>query len=49
MTPLPIDPSLAVIVDRVRDRRGLVLVAAPGAGKTTRVAPAHYILTDDCV
>src|SRR4051812_5903829 len=40
MLPLPIDPFLPDIVARVRDRRSLVLVAGPGAGKTTRVPPA---------
>ena len=37
--PLPIDPYLAEIVARVRDRRAAVVTAAPGAGKTTRVPP----------
>ena len=37
MTPLPIDSALPEIVERVRQRRSLVLVAPPGAGKTTRV------------
>jgi ATP-dependent helicase HrpB len=51
MTPLPIDPRMAEIVARLRDHRRLVVVAPPGAGKTTRVpvavlqagllAPAH--------
>ena len=40
MTPLPIDPFLPEILDLVRDRRALVLVAPPGAGKTTRVPVA---------
>src|SRR5271156_6396567 len=40
MHPLPIDPHLPAIVDAVRRARRLVLVAPPGAGKTTRVAPA---------
>ncbi len=40
MTPLPIDPALPKILDQIRDHRRLVLVAAPGAGKTTRVPPA---------
>lgn len=38
--PLPIDAALPAIVDSVRARRALVLVAEPGAGKTTRVPPA---------
>src|SRR5437762_13432616 len=40
MTPLPIDASLPEIVERVKASRPLVLVAEPGAGKTTRVPPA---------
>ena len=40
LTPLPIDPLLAEIVDRVRRSRAAVVTAAPGAGKTTRVPPA---------
>jgi ATP-dependent helicase HrpB len=40
VTPLPIDPFLPEILARVRERRALVLTAAPGAGKTTRVPPA---------
>jgi ATP-dependent helicase HrpB len=40
MTPLPIDSHLPEIVARVRAARSLVLVAPPGAGKTTRVPPA---------
>lgn len=37
---LPIDPELPGIITRVRESRALVLVAEPGAGKTTRVPPA---------
>ena len=37
--PLPIDPFLSEIVAAVRNRRAAVIVAAPGAGKTTRVPP----------
>ena len=40
MTPLPIDQALAEIVETVRRGRRLVLVAPPGAGKTTRVPVA---------
>jgi ATP-dependent helicase HrpB len=40
MDPLPIDAHLAEIASRLRERRNLVLVADPGAGKTTRVPPA---------
>lgn len=38
--PLPIDPCLPAIVRDVRERGGVVLVAEPGAGKTTRVPRA---------
>jgi len=37
---LPIDEHIEEIVRTVRARRALVLVAPPGAGKTTRVPPA---------
>ena len=40
MTALSIDPRLPEIVEALRARRALVLVAEPGAGKTTRVPPA---------
>lgn len=40
MTPLPIDQSLPDIVQSLRQCPSLVLVAPPGAGKTTRVPPA---------
>src|SRR6516162_5594231 len=40
MVSLPIDPALPQIVERLRQSRSLVLVAPPGAGKTTRVPPA---------
>jgi ATP-dependent helicase HrpB len=40
VTGLPIDPYLPDIVALVRERRALVVSAAPGAGKTTRVPPA---------
>src|SRR5690606_20602268 len=35
--PLPIDAHLEAIVEELRRRGTLVLVAEPGAGKTTRV------------
>ncbi len=38
--PLPIDSHLPEIRARLRERRALVVVAPPGAGKTTRVPPA---------
>lgn len=40
MTPLPIDSILPEITDLLNASRNLVLVAPPGAGKTTRVPPA---------
>src|SRR4051812_28025933 len=40
MTRLPIDPSLPEILALLREHRRLVLVAPPGAGKTTRVPAA---------
>ena len=40
MLPLPIDPYLDHILDHVRRARAVVVTAAPGAGKTTRVPPA---------
>jgi ATP-dependent helicase HrpB len=42
--PLPIDAHLDAIVAAVRRARAVVVTAAPGAGKTTRVPPA---LVDD--
>jgi ATP-dependent helicase HrpB len=38
--PLPVDPFLPDILSAARSRRAVVVTAAPGAGKTTRVAPA---------
>lgn len=40
LTPLPIDPFVPDIVATVRTRKSAVVVAEPGAGKTTRVPPA---------
>jgi ATP-dependent helicase HrpB len=37
---LPVDPFLDHIVDELRRARAVVVTAAPGAGKTTRVPPA---------
>lgn len=37
---LPIDDVLPEVVARVKETRAVVLVAEPGAGKTTRVPPA---------
>jgi ATP-dependent helicase HrpB len=38
--PLPIDEHVAEIVAHVRRKRSAVVVAPPGAGKTTRLPPA---------
>jgi ATP-dependent helicase HrpB len=40
LSPLPIDPLLPEAIARLRERRALVLVAEPGAGKTTRLPRA---------
>lgn len=40
MSDLPIHAVLPKLLDSLRDRNGAVLVAPPGAGKTTAVAPA---------
>ncbi len=37
---LPVDGHVGEILARVRDRRAVIVTAAPGAGKTTRVPPA---------
>src|SRR5215211_7245473 len=40
MVPLPIDVVVPDVLAKLRAHRSLVLVAEPGAGKTTRVPPA---------
>jgi ATP-dependent helicase HrpB len=40
LTPLPIDPELPGLAGALERQASLVLVAEPGAGKTTRVPPA---------
>ena len=40
MVALPIDDFIPQILAAVRSQRALILTAAPGAGKTTRVPPA---------
>jgi ATP-dependent helicase HrpB len=40
LPPLPIDRLLPEVVEAVRAGRNVVIVAPPGAGKTTRVPPA---------
>src|SRR5437763_2762866 len=44
MLSLPIDAHVPAIADHARHSRAVVVTAAPGAGKTTRVPPA---LVDD--
>jgi ATP-dependent helicase HrpB len=39
-TPLPIDEHVNEVVEHVREARAAVIVAPPGAGKTTRLPPA---------
>src|SRR5437588_1738634 len=43
-TPLPIDEHVEEIVAHVRTARSAAIVAPPGAGKTTRIAPALVAL-----
>jgi ATP-dependent helicase HrpB len=38
--PLPVDDFIGEIVDHVRRSRAAVVIAAPGAGKTTRIPPS---------
>ncbi len=40
LAPLPIDPLIPAIAAALRERRAAVVVAPPGAGKTTRIPPA---------
>ncbi len=42
--PLNIDPLIPAILDHLRRSPNLVLLAPPGAGKTTRVPPALFSL-----
>jgi ATP-dependent helicase HrpB len=44
--PLPIDAHVPAALDALRTRGALVLTAAPGAGKSTRIAPALTALGD---
>ena len=44
LPPLPVDSCIPAIVEGVRHHRAAVIVASPGAGKTTRIPPA---LADD--
>lgn len=39
-TPLPVDRHLDAIVEHVRAHKRAVVIAPPGAGKTTRIPPA---------
>jgi len=43
MLPLPVDAFIDEILRQLRDRRAVVITAAPGAGKTTRVPPALVV------
>lgn len=45
LTPLPIDSFLEKILQSLKENNNLVLVAAPGAGKTTRLPPALMSLS----
>ena len=47
MIPLPIDEFLPRIAQSLAEHRNLVLVAEPGAGKTTRVPPAVLPVIED--
>jgi ATP-dependent helicase HrpB len=47
LAPLPIDAVVPRVVSAVRDKRACVVVAAPGAGKTTRVPAA--LLDAGCI
>ena len=40
LSPLPVDDYLDPVRDALRRHRAVVVTAAPGAGKTTRVPPA---------
>ena len=40
LAALPIDPHVPGILERLREHRAVVVTAPPGAGKTTRIAPA---------
>ena len=44
--PLPIDDVLPAVQQALRERTGLLLMAPPGSGKTTRVPPALLPLLD---
>jgi ATP-dependent helicase HrpB len=44
-TPLPIDASIPGLLDSLRKQNNLVVSAAPGAGKTTRLPPAILTVT----
>lgn len=44
LIPLPVDAHVDALVARLRERRALVVVAPPGAGKTTRLPPAFSAL-----
>lgn len=45
--PLPVDPLIPEVLERLRKAPNLVIEAPPGAGKTTRVPPALLSLPGD--
>ncbi len=49
LSPLPIDQFIEKILDLLKAGKNLVLTAAPGAGKTTRLPPALMKLTEKMI
>ncbi|MEN0059943.1 MAG: ATP-dependent helicase HrpB [Bdellovibrio sp.] len=45
LIPLPIDEFIPSILDKMKREKNLVITAAPGAGKTTRLPPALLTIT----
>jgi ATP-dependent helicase HrpB len=46
LLPLPVDQDIPKILQHLQTQNNLVLTAAPGAGKTTRLPPALLALTE---
>jgi ATP-dependent helicase HrpB len=46
LDPLPIDSALSTLVAKLKESRALVVSAAPGAGKTTRLPPELLQLSE---
>ena len=46
LAPLPIDPHVPAALAALRTGGALALTAAPGTGKSTRIAPALTALGD---